>query len=81
MRDQFEEEIKKLNEKQEQAVETLLLDFNEQLARVQEMYEESKKNGDGLKMKNEEKLTSQDYAQDQEYQDLEDKHKQVLQKL
>ena len=58
MRDQFEEEIKKLNEKQEQAVETLLLDFNEQLARVQEMYEESKKNGDGLKMKNEEKLTS-----------------------
>ena len=67
MRDQFEEEIKKLNEKQEQAVETLLLDFNEQLARVQEMYEESKKNGDGLKMKNEEKLTSQDYDQDQEY--------------
>ena len=64
MRDQFEEEIKKLNEKQEQAVETLLLDFNEQLARVQEMYEESKKNGDGLKMKNEEKLTSQDYDQD-----------------
>ena len=53
-----------MNEKQEQAVETLLLDFNEQLARVQEMYEESKKNGDGLKMKNEEKLTSQDYDQD-----------------
>ena len=45
------------------------------------MYEESKKNGDGLKMKNEEKLTSQDNDQDTEYKDLEDKHKQVLQKL
>ena len=29
MRVAFEDEIKKLNEKQEQAVETLLLDFNE----------------------------------------------------
>ena len=45
------------------------------------MYEESKKNGDGLKMKNEEKLTSQDNDQEKEYQDLEEKHKQVLQKL
>ena len=37
------------------------------------MYEDSKRIGDGLKMKNEEKLTSQDADQEREYLELEAK--------
>ena len=60
MKRKFEDEIRRLNDQQETSVEMLLDDFKEQLQRVQEMYEDSKRIGDGLKMKNEEKLTSQD---------------------
>ena len=59
----------------------LLDDFKEQLQRVQEMYEDSKRIGDGLKMKNEEKLTSQDQDQEREYTELEVKQASVIKKL
>lgn len=45
------------------------------------MYEDSKRVGDGLKMKNEEKLTSQDADQEMEYRELEGKQANVLKKL
>ena len=45
------------------------------------MYEDSKRIGDGLKMKNEEKLTSQDADQEREYEELEENQASVIKKL
>lgn len=60
MKRRFETEIKQLNDRHEADVEELLDDFKQRLQDVQGMYEDSKKKSDDLKMKNEEKLTSQE---------------------
>lgn len=58
MRKIKEQEIRLLNLQQEQDIELLLETFKTNLQTVQENYEKSKRYGDSLKMKNEEKLTS-----------------------
>ena len=57
---EFETEIKELQKLNEQAIESLLNDFKEQLQKIQEEYDKSKKTADGLKMIYEEKLTQND---------------------
>lgn len=56
----YESEIKRLNDRQDEDVETLLEDFKKRLQEVQGLYESSKQVADDLKTKNEEKLTSQE---------------------
>ncbi len=57
MQQQFELEISQLTGQHEAAIESLLGDFKHHLKRVQEKYEAAKRESDGLKMINEEKLT------------------------
>lgn len=66
----FENEIKRLNDRHDKDVEDLLDDFKVRLQFVQGTYEDSKKVADDLKMKNEEKLTSQEQDQLEEITDL-----------
>lgn len=58
MRKVKEHEILMLHREQETNIETLLNDFKKHLQAMQDNYEKSKRYGDSLKMKNEEKLTS-----------------------
>jgi hypothetical protein len=53
-----EQDIAMLHKEQEANIETLLDKFKVHLQIMQENYEKSKRHGDQLKMKNEEKLTS-----------------------
>ncbi len=78
MKDQFENEIKTLNDKHDANVELLLNDFKTKLQDVQGLYEDSKKVADDLKMMNEEKLTSQEQDQLFEITELNNDHKEVM---
>lgn len=62
-----------LTSQHEQAIETLLQEFKRNLQRVQERYETSKRETDGLRMINEEKLTMQEEEQKSEIQTIEEK--------
>ena len=53
----YEDEIKNLQRLNEQAIESLLNSFKNELQTVQEEYDKSKRTADGLKMIFEEKLT------------------------
>lgn len=81
MKRRFEVDIKELNDLHESHVESLLEDFKTRLQRVQGQYEDSKKISDDLKMKNEEKLTSQETDQLQEIKELNEEHKDVVNKF
>ena len=66
MKEQKEQEILHLHREQETNIEILLDKFKNHLQNMQENYEKSKRYGDSLKMKNEEKLTSQETDQNEE---------------
>lgn len=80
MKCRFELEIKELNANHDHDVEELLEDFKGKLQDVQGLYEDSKKVADDLKMKNEEKLTSQEQDQLFEITELNNEHKEVIDK-
>lgn len=81
MEQQFNNEITSLTSQHEQAIETLLQEFKHHLQRVQERYEQSKRDSDGLKMINEEKLNQQEEEQDEEIKDLKSKQSEETSKL
>ena len=60
MKNLYEIKIKELQKQNEEAIEKLLKEFTNNLGKVQEEYEDSKKTADGLKMMYEEKLTQQE---------------------
>ena len=49
-----------MQRKSEEAIESLLSKFKEQLKEVQDHYDKSKRRSDGIKMQYEEKITQQD---------------------
>lgn len=73
MQTAYENQIMSLTSQHEQAIETLLQEFKRNLQRVQERYETSKRETDGLRMINEEKLTMQEEEQKSEIQTIEEK--------
>jgi len=80
MKRRFQAEIKRLNDQHDDDVEDFLGEFKKKLQAVQTMYEDSKKVADDLKMKNEEKLTSQEQDQLFEISELTNLHKEVMEK-
>lgn len=70
-----------LHREQEANIETLLDKFKVHLQKMQEDYETSKRSGDFLKMKNEEKLTSQEQDQNQEVSSLKQDQISEIEKL
>ena len=73
MQTAYEKQILHLTTQHEHAIDTLLQEFKRNLQRVQELYEASKRETDGLRMINEEKLTMQEEEQKNELQTIEDK--------
>lgn len=57
MKQNFELEIKELTKMNEAAIEKLLNDFKDELQKVQDEYDKSKRTADGYKMIYEERLT------------------------
>jgi len=57
LKQNFELEIKELTKMNEAAIEKLLNDFKDELQKVQDEYDKSKRTADGYKMIYEERLT------------------------
>ena len=81
MQSAYEKQILSLTTQHEQAIDTLLSEFKRNLQRVQERYEASKRETDGLRMINEEKLTMQEEEQKNEIQSIEEKQRKEIQQL
>lgn len=81
MKNVKEHEIQMLHREQEAHIELLLDKFKQHLQSMQENYEKSKRYGDSLKMKNEEKLTSQENDQNEEIAKIKEEQVEKITKL
>lgn len=77
----YEAQILSLTNQHENAIDTLLQEFKRNLSRVQERYEASKRETDGLRMINEEKLTMQEEEQKNEIDQMEEKQMKEIKQL
>lgn len=80
-RQEYENQIKLLQRQNEEAIEKLLNEFKNNLGKVQDEYEDSKRTADGLKTMYEEKLTQQEDEHEAEISELKALYKSEQEKL
>lgn len=78
---EYEARLRQLQRQNEEAVEKLLGEFKNNLGKVQDEYEDSKRTADGLKTMYEEKLTQQEDEHEAEITELKAIYRQEREKL